>query len=155
MLAFNYYTAKHSFLWKKMLFFKIMLSLSRRHHYAPCTLHFRQTPIIIQTSQTLCALHTESAVTVFVGSYCQDRDIYYQGPNPHYIVCQTSQAIQYLKRTIKINFLLRACRKKNKTKQKERKRFPKYMLFCHQLVAVLSPKCQPVQQKYTILRRNQ
>ena len=45
--AFNYCIIKHSFLWKNLLFFKIMQSLSRCHHSGLCKLYLCQTPVII------------------------------------------------------------------------------------------------------------
>ena len=45
--AFNYCIIKHSFLWKNLLFFKIMQSLSRCHRSGLYKLYLCQTPVII------------------------------------------------------------------------------------------------------------
>ena len=62
MPAFNYRTIKQPFLWKNLLFFKIMWSLSRCHRCGLCKLYLCQTLVIIHTSQTPRALDSRLRV---------------------------------------------------------------------------------------------
>lgn len=69
MPAFNYRTIKHPFRRRNLLFFKIVQSPSRCHRGGLCTLSLRQTPVIIQTSQTPCVLSSRASVH-YITSNC-------------------------------------------------------------------------------------
>lgn len=119
MPAFNYRTTKHLFLRKNLLFFKIMQSLSRCHRRGLCKLYLRQTLVIIHTSQTPCVLDSRLSVHYITSNCLLDLIVRIMtfitgGQTLHYTVCQSLQAIQYLKKNRQNYFPTGSSYKQNK-----------------------------------------